>query len=178
MSEENVFTPGLYKGKITACNIKVVGEKETTVVEIEFQVIGVGRVRWNGWFSSKVNEKTKKTYTQLVIQNIAKLGFAGKDIEEMADPKRNIDDLFDTDREWDVDVDWQEDRDGNRTKYKRISRIMFGGDSRSEENKFDVIKKFKGMNLRGELLKAREESKVEPTNRSDSSSFKSDDVPF
>ena len=110
--------PGRYKGSIVGCDSGTVGENNTPLAKLFFKIEEVNKtITWTGWFSDKVNAKTDKTYTELVIEKLIECGFTGKCVSEMSNPKADPSTLFNTEKVWDLDVDYQTDKNGNKTKY-------------------------------------------------------------
>ena len=152
--------PGRYKGKIVDCDSGAVGANNTPLVKLMFKLGFNDKVlTWTGWFSDKVNQKTGKTYTELVLEKLVQCGFTGKCPSEMAKNKKDINKLFDTEKEWDLDIDYQEDKDGKKTKYFEVKWINNPKKSmKLDENK--SVEVFKRMNLAGELARIKKSAPV------------------
>jgi len=150
--------PGIYKGKVVGCDAGGVGDNNTPVVKIAFKLTESNKtVVWQGWMSEKVNEKTGKSYKQLVIEKLIELGFAGSCLSELADPKARTDILFNIEKEWDLDISFQVDKNGVQTKYLQVDWI---NDPNRQPVKFDHVKSvqlFKGMNVAGDIARIRNE---------------------
>ena len=148
--------PGTYNGKICGCTIDIVGEKQTACFKIKFDIKYDEDQRffstWQGWCSDKVNEKTGKTYTQLAVDKIVSLGFKGNDLTDMASQKP-VGDLFDTEKEYEVVVEYQKDINGNETKYLQVRFINTW--TKPPMNK--IVEITHGLSLPGELARARQE---------------------
>lgn len=188
--------PGRYKGRIAGCDSGAVGENKTPLAKLFFKLEEGGKVLpWTGWFSDKVNQKTGKTYTELVIEKLLACGFTGKCVSEMSNPKLDINAMFNTEKVWDLDIDFQEDKHGVKTKYFEVNWI--NDPDKSASSKLDhaqAVQVFKGMNLGGEIARIRKGMPVDAKKVKDvqdqqmqeqqtftpaqDSNFTADDIPF
>lgn len=182
--------PGRYKGRIVGCDSGAVGDNQAPLAKLFFKLEDHGKViTWTGWFSDKVNQKTDKTYTELVIEKLLECGFTGKCVSEMSNPSNDINTVFNTEKIWDLDIDYQTDKNGVKTKYFEVNWI--NDPEKSMSSKLDhtqAVQVFKGMNLSGEIARIRKGMPVdakkvkqvqdqqmqEPTQ----SNFAADDIPF
>jgi len=164
------MNPGTHKGKIVGCDAGVVGQNKTPVVKIFFEVEGK-KIPWTGWFSEKTNEKTGKTYSELVIEKLVELGFSGKCISEMSDPNKSAQQLFDCDFEWDLEIDFQTDKNGEKTKYMEV-RWINNPNKGFKFNHQDSVEAFAGM--KGLLAQAKQ-TVIKPKKQDKPAS---DDIPF
>ena len=149
--------PGKYKGKIMGCVLDVIGEKKTPCIKITFDVNGE-EVEWTGWFSPKLNERTGKTYAQLVMDTVLKLGYQGRNIQEVS--VIPVDELFHTQKEFSVTIGYQTKKDGTDSAFLEIKYINFYQGAEIEV----VMASFKG--FEAEFLRAKAEfgRKEEPKN--------------
>lgn len=147
--------PGSWKGRVVDCDAGAVGVNNTPLVKVVFEVEGK-KLPWTGWFSDKINEKTNKTYTQLNIEQLVALGFNGKCVSEMSLPGKNVETLFDTNKVWNLEVDYQTDKNGKILEYLEVKWINdpnSGGTSKLDHA--TAVTTFKGMNLGGMLNQAK-----------------------
>lgn len=184
--------PGRYKGRIVGCDSGAVGDNNTPLAKLFFKLEEGGKVLpWTGWFSDKVNQKTGKTYTELVIEKLLECGFSGKCVSEMSNPKVEASNLFNTEKVWDLDIDFQTDKNGAKTNYFEVNWI--NDPEKAMSSKLDhtqAVQVFKGMNLGGEIARIRKGMPVDakkvkqaqdnmqqntsPANQD----FTADDIPF
>lgn len=190
MDNQTNLMPGRYQGRIVACDSGAVGTNKTPLAKLFFKLEETGKtLPWTGWFSDKVNQKTGKTYTELVIEKLIECGFTGKCVSEMSNPNAVISDLFDTDKVWNLDIDHQTDKDGKKTEYFEVNWI--NDPEKTGTSKLDhveAISVFKGMNLGGQIAKLRKGAKPTPKkkpvkkeadyNIASDASFTADDIPF
>lgn len=158
------FMPGYYEGKIVKVDSGAVGENKTPLVKVFFKIESLNAVvPWTGWFSDKTNAKTGKTYTELVIEKLVQLGFLGKCVSEMAEPNADVSKLFkNPEKVWSLDVDFQTDRNGQKTKYLEVKWI--NDPEKSGTSKLDhaqSVEVFKGMGIKGLLSQARKNAPVD-----------------
>lgn len=181
MDYQNDLMPGRYKGKIVSCDSGAVGVNKTPIVKLSFKLAEVGKIlTWTGWFSDKVNPRSGKTYAQLVVDQLVDCGFSGVCPSEMSAPNVSVSTLFDTEKEWNLDVGYKTDKDGNQTKYFEIKWI--NDPDRTSSSKLDhveAISVFKGMNLGGMIMQARN-GKPAPKTKAPAKTFQvnPDDIPF
>lgn len=152
---DNALLPGNYKGRIVGMDSGAVGENNTPLVKIFFKVEDK-TLPWTGWFSTKVNQKTGKTYTELVIEKLLDLGFSGKCVSEMSDPNKDVNNLFNTSKEWDLEIDFQKDRNDIPTQYLEVKWI--NDPDKPSTSKLDhkqSVQVFSGMNIKGEIARLR-----------------------
>lgn len=125
---------GRHSGKIVECDTKIVGEKETRLCEVTFELEAGEKVKWTGWFSEKINARTNKTYTELVIDQLLILGFKSECLSELANPKIKIETIFDCKKTWSLDITRQTNKNGEVLDFFCVSRI-FDNEEKSFENK-------------------------------------------
>ena len=148
--------PGSYKGHIVDCDAGAVGANNTPLVKVVFKLETGDKVTWTGWFSDKVNEKTGKTYTELVVDKLVSMGFSGKCVSEMSSLERNVPTLFDTNKVWDLEIDYQTDKDGKILEYFEVKWI--NDPEKQGTSKLDhvnAVTVFRGMKLGGLLTQAK-----------------------
>ena len=150
------FKKGYYCGTISGCNVSLVGEKKTPCIKIIFDT-DEGNVSWNGYLTKTFVESMNKSLIEVVVDTITRLGYKEKDIDMMADPNIDISSLFDTKKEFNLFIDYQKDKDGNQVEYKEVKFINFGNLNKNMESKNEVSKVLGGMNLTGELMRAKQE---------------------
>lgn len=179
----NEFKPGTYKGTVCGMDSGAVGQNGTLCAKILFNVPEINKkVAWTGWFSDKVNEKTGKTYTELLLEKLLELGFTGNCVSEMSDPSKKVENLFNVDKEWDLEIDFQVDRDGVVTSYLEVRWI--NDPERSFNSKLDhtkAVEGFRGMNIKGELMRLRSQMKPKTTKAplsTNAPEINEEDIPF
>ena len=180
MTEQNELTPGRHQGRIVGIDSGPVGQNNTPVAKLFFEIDGIRKVvSWSGWFSEKVNQRTNKTYTQLVLEKLIECGFSGKCVSEMSDRSKRVEELFNTEKVWDLDIDYQTDKDGNVTQYFEVKWI--NDPDKPFTSKLDhgqAVQTFKGMNIGGELARLRQNNKTETENEQLPDGTAADDIPF
>lgn len=172
--------PGRFKGKIAGCDSGAVGANNAPMAKLFFKLEGeTGLYPHTMWFSDKVNEKTGKTYTELVVEKLIEHGFRGKCVSEMSDEKIDVSDLFDTEKEWDIEIDYQVGKDGQITKYfeaKWVNDPEKSGTSKLDHAK--AVSVFKGMGLGGMIAQKRGAVKKTETAPGTTENFAADEIPF
>lgn len=163
------FMPGIYRGSVQSVILDQVGSNNTLVAKVSFNVPDLGKtVTWSGWFSDKVNQKTNKTYSQLVVEKLVDLGFNGNTLADIVEGNTMA--LFNTEKVWNLDIDWQVDRDNVRTGYLEVKWINDPDKQyTSKLNRAQAVQATKGYD--GLLMKARANT---PVNNSHDTS----DIPF
>lgn len=154
--------PGSYKGKVCGMDSGAVGANKTPVAKVIFLLENGKKVTWTGWFSEKTNQKTGKTYSQLVVEKLVDLGFTGSCVSVMSNPSVNVDEVFNTSKEWDLEIDYQKDKNGEVTKYFEVKWI--NDPDKASSSKLDHVEAttvFKGMNLSGLIKQAQKEASAD-----------------
>ena len=162
MSEENQeFKIGSYEAKVSGCNFKIIGEKETPMVEIAFKLEEESKtIRWNSFLTETILQQKGISVAENTVNQLIDLGFRGKDVIDMADPNRPVHELFDVEKIWNVEVDYQTDRNGVKTKYLEVKWFNDPNKQSMRKDKvsFDEtrqVMKGKGMSFAGLFMKNR-----------------------
>ena len=148
------------KGKIKDVSLRVIGEKNTPLIEVFFQVEDGHVIPWSGWLSEKVSDKDGLSSIQRTLKKLVELGFTGSDLSELE--VKN----FNTSKEWDLVVDFKKDKNGMQTKFQEV--IFFNDPDRQGGKKADkatALAISKQLAIKGELMKLQKE-------------VKTDDIPF
>lgn len=121
MSEQKII--GAMRGRIVGTGLKIVGNNRTPLVEIFFRVED-GTVPFKLWVTPNVYKggyNKGKSGVEVTEQTLRKLTFQGSSIADLQD--RSIEENF-SKTEFDVNVIWQVDKDGEVSdKYREVSYV-------------------------------------------------------
>ena len=148
---------GIYSGKICAADAGVVGVNNSPLVKVYFKIEEYKYpIQWTGWFSSKLNEKRNVPHMEIVVEKLMELGFSGRCPSELADPKRNVAELLNTNKTWSLDIVYETDQDGKIRKYPEVKWINDPETSGSPKlDHAQAVQTFQGLRLPGLVTKIK-----------------------
>ena len=169
-------------------DVKVIGayvgespEKKTPFFALEFNVGENKTYEWKAWLTNTKDQKTGETLKMKNLKILHKVGFAGKDLPDMADPDMTIGQLFGK-PEHPINVlvkPEHYEKDGETKTYYKIEAVTVS-QGKSKFDKAQSVATFKSLNTAGDLALIRQRmgaNKAEPA-QAQGESFSSDDIPF
>lgn len=145
-------------------DVKIVGsytgmspEKKTPFIAIEFENEEGESMDWVAWLTPKTDEK--EGTAKRVLTTLVEIGFIGKSLADLSDPKKKMSDLFSAETpsgetiDLVVEDETYEDSEGNE-KVKQIIKWVNVG-NQGGLSKFDhatAVTTFKSLSFDGDLI--------------------------